>query len=389
MLLSIGFGLLLIVLLGNSLYLFVFSIAGALDDYTEYPVPNEQSPKSFLVLIPGYKEDAVILKSVEHVVNLDYPHNLFHCAVLADDFQPSTLAAIRSLGAEAFEISRDPARNKARSIQKYLDQCNHNFDACIILDADNCVSTDFLMLSNAYLQGDVKVVQAKRIAKNEHNSLSRLDALSEIINNHIFRKGQRKLGLSASLIGSGMIIDMKFFRQIMKNMNVISGFDKEMELRILKNKVTIEYAEDILVEDEKVSKHDVYVNQRRRWTYAQLFFLRKNTGNAIRELFKNSNYDYFNKVLQFALLPRVVSLGLSIIFPIITYFIPGNIFYWSVLNLILVVFALSFAVNKDLKFKDLFILIYKLPSAFFGMLQAMLTSKQASTKFIHTPHNIQ
>ncbi|MBL0073186.1 MAG: glycosyltransferase [Bacteroidetes bacterium] len=95
-----------------------------------------------------------------------------------------------------------------------------------------------------------KVLQARRVAKNETNSMSRLDSLSETINNHIFRKRTTALGFSASLIGSGMFMKLSIFRMVMEDMDV-SGFDKELELQILKNRLTINYASDILVYDEK------------------------------------------------------------------------------------------------------------------------------------------
>lgn len=132
-----------------------------------------------------------------------------------------------------------------------------------------------LLQANAYAQNGVQILQAKRVAKNANNSMSRLDGLSEIINNHIFRKGQRVMGLSASLIGSGIFIDLSIFRKVMNQMNVFSGFDKEMEIRILREKLIIEYAEDILIYDEKVEDNEVFVNQRRRWTYAQFYFFKK------------------------------------------------------------------------------------------------------------------
>jgi hypothetical protein len=47
-------------------------------------------------------------------------------------------------------------------------------------------------------------VQGHRTAKNTNNSWAILDAISEEINNNIFRKGHRVLGLSSAIIGSGM-----------------------------------------------------------------------------------------------------------------------------------------------------------------------------------------
>ena len=372
----------------NAFYLVVFAFAGSVK-FPKKPFRKGQiSRKRFLILIPAYREDAVILKSVESVMAQNYERSRFHCAVIADQLQPDTLQQIEKLGAEAFELPPLENRNKANAIQYYLDVCNIPYDACIVLDADNLVEEELLNQAVMYLQRGNKVIQARRVAKKESNSLSRLDSMSEIINNHIFRKGQRHLGLSASLIGSGMIVEMDFFRNVMKNMSVISGFDKEMELRILKQKQTIEYAEEIVIYDEKVSDGKVYVNQRRRWTYAQIYFLRYNAKNALLQLVAHGNIDYFNKVLQFALLPRIITLGLNILFVPLTLIAAPALVLASTANLILIVVSFLLALNGAVKLNELLRLTSKLPFVFFGMLKAIFTSHKASKTFIHTPHSI-
>jgi cellulose synthase/poly-beta-1,6-N-acetylglucosamine synthase-like glycosyltransferase len=372
----------------NALYLFVFSLAGFVKTQKSQFKQTEVAGKKILILIPAYREDNVILKSVESVMAQQYKHSLFHCAVIADSFKTETLQEIRLLGAEAYELPELKNRNKANAIQYYLDSCLAPFDACVILDADNMVESNFLSQANTFLQNGNKIIQARRVAKKESNSLSRLDSISEIINNHIFRKGQRALGFSASLIGSGMIIDMDIFKIIMKNMNVFSGFDKEMELRILKKQLTIEYAEDIIIYDEKVSDGHVFVNQRRRWTYAQLYFLRKNAGNAIVQLFVHGNFDYFNKVLQFALLPRIISLGMSILILPAAFLLGQNVFFLSLVIVSLIIFSFLMALKDSLRLSELLRLSGKIPFVFYGMLKAIFTSQKASKTFIHTPHNI-
>jgi len=387
MTIKILFVCLLILLLLNAIYLLIFSIAGAVLPLKKKLVYRNIEGKKFLILIPGYKEDAVIINSVKSVMAQNYPRSLFHCAVIADSFDNKTLEKIRTFGAEAFELPPIENRSKANAIQVYLSKVFVEYDACIILDADNVVESDLLLRSEVYLQNGEKIIQAKRVAKNEVNSMSRLDALSEIINNHIFRKGQRALGFSASLIGSGMIIDMVIFREVMKDMHVFSGFDKEMEIRILKKHHTIEYAESIKIYDEKVAEQNVYVNQRRRWTYAQIFFLRKNFINAFVELFRSGNADYFNKILQFALLPRIIGLGFSVICLIISPMLGATLFFLSLALLFSYILSFYLAIKDDIKLNELLNLSLKLPRAFWGMAKAILTSNKASKVFIHTPHN--
>ena len=78
--------------------------------------------------------------------------------------------------------------------------------------------------------------QGHRIAKNVNNSFAILDAISEEINNLIFRKAHRVVGLSSALIGSGMAFDYKIFKKEMKDIKAIGGFDKELEMNFLQKK---------------------------------------------------------------------------------------------------------------------------------------------------------
>jgi cellulose synthase/poly-beta-1,6-N-acetylglucosamine synthase-like glycosyltransferase len=51
-----------------------------------WKIKNQQKNKQhkFVVFIPGYKEDAVILEVAKEVLNQDYPTALFDVIVIAD-----------------------------------------------------------------------------------------------------------------------------------------------------------------------------------------------------------------------------------------------------------------------------------------------------------------
>ena len=170
-------------------------------------------------------------------------------------------------------------------------------------------------------------------------------------------------------------------------MDVFSGFDKELELRLLERRVKIKYAENILVFDEKVDDHDVFVNQRRRWVYAQIHFLKTNFTKAVYMLVVKQNYDYANKVFQFMLLPRVMSIGFCVALLIATAFLNTTLFLITLAVSVMLITALVIPVQNKLFSATGLATIIELPKAFFNMLFATLTSGRAAKKFLHTPHN--
>lgn len=378
-----------LILTVNVLYVFAFSVAAMLPKRKTTSTVIQKHIPSTLVIIPAYKEDEVIIASAKSFQQQLFPNGCFKVVVIADELKEETITLLSNTGTQVCKLPLTDKRNKARAINYLLSQLKDSFDNCIIMDADNIVQPDFVACMNNYLAEGAKVVQARRVSKNSDNRLSLLDTYSEIINNHIFRKGQRALGFSSSLIGSGMAFDFQLFKELMQDMDVFSGFDKELELRTLERKIKIDYAEDIIVYDEKVSSHEVFVNQRRRWIYAQLHFLSKNYKNAFYQVIANGNFDYGNKVLQFFLLPRLICLGGAGLLLMMSLLVGSSFFIYQLFLCLLLATALFLPLKGKESAENIFRGMVEVPRTFFNMFYAMITSNMASKKFLHTPHNVK
>ena len=378
-----------LILTVNVLYVFVFSVAATRPKRKTTAAVVQKHIPSTLIIIPAYKEDEVIIASAKSFQRQQFPNGCYKVVVIADELKEETITLLANSGTQVCKLPLTDKRNKARAINYLLSQLKDSFDNCIIMDADNIVQPDFVARMNNYLSEGAKVVQARRVSKNSDNRLSLLDTYSEIINNHIFRKGQRALGFSSSLIGSGMAFDFQLFKELMQDMDVFSGFDKELELRTLERKIKIEYAEDIIVYDEKVSSHEVFVNQRRRWIYAQLHFLGKNYKNAFYQVVANGNFDYGNKVLQFFLLPRLICLGGAGLLLMMSLLVGSSFFIYQLLLCLLLATALFLPLKGKESAGNIFRGMVEVPRTFFNMFYAMMTSNMASKKFLHTPHNVK
>ena len=122
-----------------------------------------------------------------------------------------------------------------------------DFDIALICDADNMLAPDFLRRLNDAFAGGAQAVQGRRVAKNLDTSFAILDACSEAINNHIFRKGAYALGLSSSVIGSGMAFEFDRIKAILSEISAVGGFDKILQLSVVERGIRIHYLEDALV----------------------------------------------------------------------------------------------------------------------------------------------
>ncbi len=368
----------------TTLYLFVFAVAGL------FPLKrksvHEKKKRKIIVLIPGYREDEVIINVAKEALTQDYGLQNYDVAIIADGFKKETISALKKIEVKVFEVQL-AFSTKSRALNAALNQLDDSYEIAVVLDADNLMAPDFLTRINAAFDNGYMAVQGHRIAKNMDTSFAILDAVSEEMNNHIFRKGHRVLGLSSALIGSAMAFDYPSFKKMMKEVEVVGGFDKEIEVRLLSKNQKIEYLPDAYVYDEKVPNAKVFTKQRRRWLSAQVHYFGKSFFPASKALLLKGNIDYFNKALQFVLLPRIMLV--SIVFLLtFTYLIAGTpteFYTWlTVLAICLLVFA--FSIPRYFYHLSTLKALWRLPYGILLMFLSLLSLKDSNKEFLHTKH---
>lgn len=382
--------IMMLVFLGiTSLYIFLFAFAGLF--YRDPFLPETNTFRKIAVLIPGYKEDDVIVEVAREALLQNYPAEAYDVVVMADSFQQSTLDKLRKLPIKLIEVSFDKS-TKSKALNQGMEWLGDGYDIAVVLDADNIMGFDFLKQINRVLEHNFVAVQGHRTAKNMNTSLAILDAASEEINNHIFRKGHRVMGLSSAIIGSGMAFSYDFFKKMMLTVNAVGGFDKEIELKMLKAGHKIAYLDKAYVYDEKVQKADVFGNQRRRWLSAQLHYFRQDFLRSLKDLFLKGNVDYFDKAIQFIQPPRILLLGSVLVFGavfLVANYLLNDGLIFSILWLTTIATCLLsflFSIPRSFyNFKTARALM-SLPKGMMLMMGSLLRIKGANKQFIHTKH---
>lgn len=341
--------------------------------------------RRFAVLIPAYREDAVIVDTVKAALRLNYPDELYEVVPIADQLKNSTVDKIKQLGVKPVEVSFEKS-TKSKSINAALAQIGDDFDAVVVLDADNHPRRDFLLRMNEALGKGHLALQGCRAAKNSDNSLSVLDGVSEAVNNHLLCNGHRAVGFSARLAGSGMAFGFQVFKKVMSTVDALGGFDKELELKLTQMGVTIGYVPNAIVMDEKVSNHNSYSRQRGRWMAAQYRYGRRFAKPALTALLTKGQADFFNKTTQMALPPRLVLPGV-LAFGTVVSAMFGQAAAWTWLALLvgnLTSFAL--AIPREYWSVNFFKALLQVPKTFAATIKAMLLMPLAGKQFLHTPH---
>ena len=349
---------------------------------------------SFLVLIPAYHEDAVIINTVESFLQQDYPKDLYHLCVISDHMEATTNEQLAALPITLLQPAFDNS-NKAKALQYAISSISHQpsaiYDYVVILDADNIVDSDFLSQLSKIARPNI-AIQCHRTAKNANNDIAALDGLSEEINNSIFRRGHNRIDMSSALIGSGMCFEYNWFKD---NVTKLSSAveDRELETLLMKQGIYIHYAEDILVMDEKVSNGDNFQRQRLRWMTGQIQSLLQMLPYIPKAII-TGNINFIDKTFQQALIPRSILLALTpflcIVATLTSHIIPlpSYIFHlkwWIVLLLFIV--ALFTAIPAKQRNNNLVNIFITLPSLIWRMLKNILDIHPRNKDFIHTIHN--
>lgn len=369
----------------------VYQLVLALASYKRVKVKTNTTDKKnkFLVLVPAYKADEVILHSTYKnlAMKYRYPQSQFDYVVIADQLKQNTIAGLKELGALVHQVSFTKS-TKVKALQSAIAKYNpKRYDGVAILDADNVVEFNFLNKANTYLNCGYQVIQGNRKSANTNTAFAMLDGLSEAANTKMLCKGANALGLSSKLSGSGMVFTSKAFNSAINQLTAIGGFDKEMELLYTQNSEYIFYADDLVVYDEKVSSSQDFSRQRGRWLEAQYSFLKKSFKPGLKSLSKG-NFDHFHKVMQLALPPRVLAPFALVFIGLIAAFTSPTLLYISLVGF--VALSLSYALVLPIRLikRQIIPLLKVLPSLFASALKALGKMKQSRKEFIHTPHKL-
>lgn len=340
------------------------------------------------VLIPGYKEDSVILSVAKKALDQSYDTDAFDVVIIADSFLEQTLLQLKTMPIRVIEVVFEKS-TKAKALNKAMSILGDRYDIAVLLDADNVMEYDFLTkVNNAYQAGYVNL-QGRRVAKNTDSDFSVLDGISEAINNNIFRKGHNILGFSCSFIGSGMALPYASFKEKMGRIDAVGGFDRALQVEFIGDGEKIWYLNDALVYDEKIGSSAGFGNQRKRWLSSQFVYLSRNLKKGFLGLL-SGKFDLFNaSILHNLFLPRVLNLGLLFVYVVIYFLLHRylEIDFWIVFALFaLYYFATLVAIPRHYFSWKMILALMTLPQAFFIMFASLFKLRGANKTFIHTEH---
>ncbi len=256
-------------------------------------IPPAEKRKNIACVITGYKDVDITVPCVESLLSQKYMK--YHVYLVLDHCGQAVQYPVSNERLTVL-LPQPFLNSKLKSIKYAIDHFVENHEDIVIFDPDNLAPAGYLDRLNDYVW-KYEAVQTRRTAKNSASKLARLDAIGEMLHNFTDKRNMFKLGSSATISGSGMVVKTSDFLDFYSSEpirskldGVILGEDKMLQNFLVSRGIQIAYAEDILLFDEKVNtKHQVR-RQRIRWlnTYFENV---KDSASLIWQGIKNLNWN--------------------------------------------------------------------------------------------------
>jgi cellulose synthase/poly-beta-1,6-N-acetylglucosamine synthase-like glycosyltransferase len=226
---------------------------------------HDKYDSSIACIITAYKDWQIAAPLIRSIQKQTFRN--FHIYLVADNC--SELVDISNQEQLTVIQPEYPLNSKIKSIQLAVDNFKNRHDAVLILDPDNLLHSDSLgNLVDSFKKG-FDVIQGQRVAKNLDTKIAALDALGEIYYNFNQRQAPFAAGSSATIAGSGMLIEFELFLNYLRvfddEKGVVLAEDKLLQMFVIQQGNRIAYREDALIFDEKSSTGSQVQKQRTRW----------------------------------------------------------------------------------------------------------------------------
>lgn len=220
---------------------------------------------SVSIIIPAFNEEKTILKTIESLLNLNYPKELLDIIVVDDGSTDNTYKLVKEANFERVKLFNKKNGGKYTALNFGLEKTNSELVGA--LDADSYVSQDALikMIPNFEDSKVMAVTPSMRIWKPK-SILQRVQAI-EYLMGLFLRKIFSVLSSEHVTPGPFTIIRRKFFDKHGHYRKAHHTEDIEVALRIQSLGYKIKHVKEAAVYTVGPSDFNVLFKQRIRWYY--------------------------------------------------------------------------------------------------------------------------
>lgn len=315
------------------LYHILVGIFAFIGDNKPKEIKNEKH--RFAMVVAAHNEEKVVSEIVDSLKDIDYDKDKYDIFVIADNCTDDTAKIAREHGADVHERFSDKDKGKGYALNWMFERIfkmDKEYDAICVFDADNIVHKNFLNEMNVKFNQGFKAVQGYIDTKNPNDSwITASYAISFWCLNKVYQSARSNLGLSNQISGTGFAVSCDIIREYGWSATCLAE-DMEFTMQLVLNGISVGYAKEAIVYDEKPLTLSQSVKQRTRWMQGHADV----ASRFIPRLFKKAVKE--NDVLAFDCIIYLLQPTLLIMLLIITTVSFIKLFYpplgmWFLTNL--------------------------------------------------------
>lgn len=222
----------------------------------------------FAMVVAAHNEEKVVSEIVDSLRDLDYDKDKYDIFVIADNCTDGTARIAREHGADVHERFSEKDRGKGYALNWMFErifEMDKEYDAICVFDADNIVHKNFLNEMNLKYNQGYKAVQGYIDTKNPNDSwITASYAISFWCLNKVYQAARSNLGLSNQISGTGFAVSTEIIKKYGWSATCLAE-DMEFTMQLVLNGISVGYAKEAIVYDEKPLTLSQSVKQRTRW----------------------------------------------------------------------------------------------------------------------------
>jgi glycosyltransferase involved in cell wall biosynthesis len=305
---------LLVVLLGSPVLLAAgYLLVGTLLSARITPPSSPTPSRRFRFVVPAHNESAGIGATVESLLAVDYPRELFEVVVVADNCSDDTAEKARGAGATVLVRNDTQNRGKGYALDYAFSLTPPEVDAVVVIDADTLISTNLLRAFAARRELGAKAMQADYAVRNPNAAWrTRLVAIAFGAFHIVRSRARERLRLSCGLRGNGMCFAMSLLQEVPHRAYSVVE-DVEYGIRLGEHGYRVHYTDEAHVYGEMVTTAAAANTQRRRWEEGRKALVKANASRLLREGIRRRDPVRFDLALDLLVPPlSTIAIGVTL-----------------------------------------------------------------------------
>jgi len=258
---------------------------------------------TFAIAIPAHNEEAVIGATVDHLLRLDYPRDMYDIHVVSDNSTDRTAEIARGRGVQCWERFDETRHSKGYALAWLFERLlSHEkaHNAIVVFDADSRVAPSFLRVMDAELCQGREVIQGHHVIANPADNWFTAAMYISFVLDNLRNSGRSNLGFSSKLMGDGMC----FIREVLERFPWTAASlteDAEYQALLLLNGIRVAFASDALSYGEIPTSLAAARQQRSRWMQGRAELSRRLAPTLLRDGLRNRSLAQLDGAIEQAM----------------------------------------------------------------------------------------